>query len=399
MSSKRKETSKATVHDDVAEEEQQQETYETSSSSSSSSSGGDISVKRFRAEERDADFDADFFEGRGEGDGVVEGVDYDEILRLVEAAPDVQKLDEQQLRTLVTRLNKAIDKNVQLRTKYPDEPEKFETSELDLDEAIRALLPVATEPQLYPSFVASGALSPLLGLLTHENVDIGTEVLGLLSELLESDVLNESEENDEKSVEAAWRIVDEIFECKGFVSMIKFIEKLDEDVDTQAQSVYDVLALIESLVESRLEVAKRLVQQCPLIEYLLKRIAKPPAESAVTFPTNRLYASEILSLLLAAAPAEGQAKLAARGGMKVLVDLIAPYRKAPPTSAHEEEYLSNLFGAVSAGLLGSSELQKAFTDAGGLELMVMILRKHVRSFETGNGKMTLMDTDDSSYEK
>jgi len=44
--------------------------------------------------------------------------------------------------------------NLEARMKYADQPDRFMESEADLDEAVKALLVVASAPDLYPELVA-----------------------------------------------------------------------------------------------------------------------------------------------------------------------------------------------------------------------------------------------------
>lgn len=102
----------------------------------------------------------EFADEDGAGAGGGGAGEIDEILKLVEQAPDLKEMDEQQLKLAVARLKKSIDKNVVMRSKHPDEPDKFMDSELDLDECIKALHPLATVPALYPTFVALQVTPP-----------------------------------------------------------------------------------------------------------------------------------------------------------------------------------------------------------------------------------------------
>jgi hypothetical protein len=43
--------------------------------------------------------------------------------------------------------------NLEARMKYAEQPDKFMESEADLDEAVKAMLVVASAPDLYPEFV------------------------------------------------------------------------------------------------------------------------------------------------------------------------------------------------------------------------------------------------------
>ena len=87
-------------------------------------------------------------------------IDLDDILQLVEDAPEVKiienndvlslrvscfshskvkEMDEVQVKQLCLKLQRSMDENLELRTKYPTEPQKFLDSEVELDEAIQAL--------------------------------------------------------------------------------------------------------------------------------------------------------------------------------------------------------------------------------------------------------------------
>ena len=77
--------------------------------------------------------------------------------------------------------------------------DRFIDSEADLDLALKALLPLAQAPVIaYPEMVKSGALSRLIGLLSHENADIVIDVVEVINELTDEDVGNEVEGDDEE---------------------------------------------------------------------------------------------------------------------------------------------------------------------------------------------------------
>jgi len=60
-------------------------------------------------------------------------------------------------------------------------------------------LPLAQVPVLaYPELVKSGMVVLLIGLMSHENVDIVIDVVEVLHELTDEDVGNEAEEEDEQ---------------------------------------------------------------------------------------------------------------------------------------------------------------------------------------------------------
>jgi beta-catenin-like protein 1 len=82
---------------------------------------------------------------------------------------------------------------------------RFIDSEADLDSAIKALIPLAQVPVLaYSELVKSGAVAQLIGLLSHENLDIVIDVVEVIHELTDEDVGNEAgeDEDGEKNTEA-----------------------------------------------------------------------------------------------------------------------------------------------------------------------------------------------------
>lgn len=105
-----------------------------------------------------------------------------------EPAAAVGLLDARGLKRLLALLEKKARENLEARLRHPDAPEKFLESEVELDEAVKALLPAAASPELYPLLADSpSCLACLLGLLgSHENLDIAGDVAELLTELTDA---------------------------------------------------------------------------------------------------------------------------------------------------------------------------------------------------------------------
>jgi hypothetical protein len=63
-----------------------------------------------------------------------------ELLELAEkGAGGVKEIDEKGLQRLLNSLEKKFNVNVEQRVKYADDPKKFMESEVELDEAVKAL--------------------------------------------------------------------------------------------------------------------------------------------------------------------------------------------------------------------------------------------------------------------
>lgn len=66
-----------------------------------------------------------------------------------------------------------------------------------MDSAIKSLLPLAQAPTLaYFELVKSGAVTLLIGLLTHDNLDIVIDVVELIHELTDEDVGEQSPDHE-----------------------------------------------------------------------------------------------------------------------------------------------------------------------------------------------------------
>lgn len=134
----------------------------------------------------------------------------------------IQELSITNIRKYLLLFDRAVNKNQDQRSKYPDDPSKsvvlffkfrdlipvnlavprFIDSEADLDSAIKSLLPLSQSPALaYPELVRSGMLTSLVGLLTHENMDIVIDVVELIHELTDEDAGMEYEDEDYETAE------------------------------------------------------------------------------------------------------------------------------------------------------------------------------------------------------
>ena len=131
---------------------------------------------------------------------------------------------------------RAVNKNQDQRSKYPDDPSKsvvlfsnsdfvfvnlvlrFIDSEADLDNAIKSLLPLSQSPALaYSELVRSGMLTSLVGLLTHENMDIVIDVVELIYELTDEDADMEYEDENYEIAEEPLKILVEGLVSGGLI--------------------------------------------------------------------------------------------------------------------------------------------------------------------------------------
>eukprot|EP00904_Undaria_pinnatifida_P000363 jgi/Undpi1/10327/HiC_scaffold_28.g12777.m1 len=276
---------------------------------------------------------------------------------------EVSEVDVTGVKQLLLLLERKINRNQMMRVKFPEQPEKFVDSEVELDTAVKSLSVVAAAPELYPALVDAGAVTSLLGLLTHENTDISISVLLLLQELTDSDVLSEREE--------ASVIVDAIVDKQGLELLVQNLSRLDEANEEDAKGVNTTMGVLENLLEARPSLGPTLCEPpLSVLRFLLKRL------QVKKFDENKLYCSEILAMLVNG-DTDVQKRLGTLQGMDGidrLLQIVAYYRRRQPQSPEEEECVENLFDALAAALLVPDN-QSRFRYGEGFELMLRCLRE------------------------
>ncbi|XP_075133549.1 beta-catenin-like protein 1 [Leptodactylus fuscus] len=273
---------------------------------------------------------------------------------------DVEPLDESAVKRMILTFEKRSYKNQELRIKFPDSPEKFMESELDLNDIIQEMHVIATIPDLYHLLVELNAVQSLLGLLGHENTDVCIAVVDLLQELTDIDTLHESEEG-------AQVLIDALVEGQVIALLVQNLERLDETVKEESDGVHNTLAIIENMTEFRPEICSEAAQQ-GLLQWLLKRL-----KAKLPFDANKLYCSEILAILLQNND-DTRELLGELDGIDVLLQQLSVFKRHDPSTAEEQEMMENLFDALCSCLMLSSNRDR-FLKGEGLQLMNLMLRE------------------------
>ena len=119
--------------------------------------------------------------------------------------------------------------------------------------------------------------------LMHSSLQVGA--LGVLQEMTDVDSLQESVEGSEALLEA-------LVECQVCSLLVTNLDRLDEAVREESEGVHNTLSIIENLVELRPEVVLQLCQ-AGFLHWLVRKL-----KVKVAYDDNKLYASELLSILL-----------------------------------------------------------------------------------------------------
>ncbi|GAQ81024.1 beta-catenin-like protein 1 [Klebsormidium nitens] len=282
-----------------------------------------------------------------------------------EAGQGVETLDARTLKRMVLSFEKRVTENLEARMKYADAPEKFVGSEVDLDEEVKKLHALSAAPELYPELVRLNVVPSLVGLLSHENVDISTDVIDVIKDLTDSDALEESSEE-------AQVLVDALLDNNVLELLTQNLSRLDESSPDEASAVYSTLGIVENLVEVSPPVAEMVCERTKLLAWLLNRLKGREADG------NKLYSSEILAILMQESSVN-QKKLGQMNGIDVLLKAVAAFKSRDPRTTDEEEMLENLYDVLCSVLL-PDENKERFVASEGVELMIIVIRQKRQAY-------------------
>ncbi|RBR07357.1 uncharacterized protein FIESC28_10700 [Fusarium coffeatum] len=305
-------------------------------------------------------------EGRFFGGGITK--QESEILDYVDEADGgnaPEKIDAAWLRKTALNFEKRINKNAELRAKFENDPQKFISSEADLDADIKGLSLLSEHPELYTEFVKTGCVASLVSLLAHENTDIAIDAIEIMGELTDEDVSAEEEQ---------WNgLVDAMMDADLLGLLVSNFSRLNEDDESDRNGIYHALGVIENLC-SRQSVAERVGEDEKLLQWLLQRIQRK--EDLVT--QNKQYAAEILAILSQISTAN-RTQLIRLDAVDLLLQLAAPYRRRDPDKGgEEEEYMENIFATLTC-LTDESTGKTKFIEAEGVELCLIMLKEGKKS--------------------
>ncbi|ROW07643.1 hypothetical protein VPNG_06810 [Cytospora leucostoma] len=312
-------------------------------------------------EEEEGDDEEGRFFGGGVSAQESRALDY---INAADPAADIpeEKIDGAWLKRTALKFEQRINKNAAQRAKYEDDPAKFIQSEADLDADLKALSTLGEHPELYPELARLGTVGSLVGLLAHENTDIAIGAIEIIGELTDEDVAAEPEQWD--------ALVDALLEADLIGLLVSNLGRLNEDGGDEADrdGVYHALEVVENLC-SNVGTAEKIAKDDGLLKWLLERIQKK--ERPIT--QNKQYAAEILAILVQTSSANRR-RLAEKDAVDVMLQLVAAYRKLNPEKGEEEEYMENLFEALSS-ITDEPEGKTKFIEAEGIDLCLIMLKE------------------------
>jgi beta-catenin-like protein 1 len=315
------------------------------------------------AEEAGDDEEGRFFGGgiTAQEREILDFMDSAEPSTALPAADDVETINLAWLKKTALAFEKKISRNAELRARFETDPPKFIDSEADLDAAIKALSILSDHPQLYTDFARLGCVASLVSLLAHENTDIAIDAVEIIGELTDEDVAASEEQ---------WSaLVDALLEADLLGLLVSNFTRLDESQEADREGVYRALGVLENLC-SKKETTEVVGSDEALLKWLIQRASK--SERPVT--QNTQYAAEILAILVQNSE-KNRRSLVGLDAVDAMLQLVARYRKRDPEKGgEEEEYMGNLFEALTC-IVDEPEGKDKFVEAEGVELCLIMLRE------------------------
>ena len=137
----------------------------------------------------------------------------------------------------------------------------------------------------------------------------------------------------------------------------------------------------------------QLCEKTSILKFLLKRLEARSSPSLLCAPrsgltasctpqvrkfdANKLYASEILAILMQSEPENvvRLSNLSGMDGVDMLLQVIAYYKRRVPSGLEEEECVENLFNALCAVMNDNNANREKFCKSEGFELMLRCMRE------------------------
>lgn len=316
-------------------------------------------------------------------------LDEDAIAKLVDAAPEAEKIDSAGVKRLIVNFEKAFTENTKMREKYADDPQKFVESEWQLDRSLRDMQAIATAPEHYIELLRNGTHESVLNLLTHDNTDIVIGAVDLLRDFLAADDGDGGESSGSGGIEGFSGEEDKAIHRELVAQTIQVfcgqllkmdlipllssaVMRFNESIPEEKQGVYDCLELFENLFEIAVDASSALIlEKTKFVKWLLDRIS---SDKFGAFDDVKLYASEVLCIM-AQSSETVQQQIGKDNGIDSLLQTLSKYRKVDPSVAEEEEMLENICNVLCVTCTHAQN-RTLFLKSEGLELVKLLLKSN-----------------------
>lgn len=286
----------------------------------------------------------------------------------------VENFNETKLKRCLVNFEKKYTDNQKLRIKYAEDPNKFAISETELFAALDELQGVTTQPELYHILISKKTLETLLSLLAHENTDISAKVIATLQELTDLD--------DRDGQSSFDPLIEALLDANIIDLIVSNLARLNYKLKDEAQAINNSLDIIDNLIDFDSNVAT--IGSEPLIKWMITQL-----KGNVEFNSIKLSVGELLSVLLMNSN-ENKLHLGEIGGIDVLLQQVAYYRRVAPTTGEEHEFLEQTVNCLCIATSNCDYNRESFLNEEGVDLVELILREKREAVKKSNIKLSTL---------
>eukprot|EP00917_Polyrhabdina_sp_WS-2016_P001450 GHVP01002973.1.p1 GENE.GHVP01002973.1~~GHVP01002973.1.p1 ORF type:complete len:510 (+),score=111.78 GHVP01002973.1:2430-3959(+) len=268
------------------------------------------------------------------------------IKKLLDEADDNPIFEIDNLHKFVQNLSHKRTKNLELRLKHDEDPEKFLLSEVDLDEAIQKASTLSASPDLIPEFLSKGGFKVLVELMQHPNLDIVTSTINVLQELTEPDSVD-SFSDIEKIFIGHLR---EVALSRALVATIPRIKSESENKTEAEEILTSILEITDNLLEVSPTIIQDFISTDEFVPFLLENLNLED-ESLEALTYFNVFSIELLATFVQidSSVAEHMDNNCLLSILSILSQSI--FIKSDHLESLQHEFLLNCFGVLDALLL------------------------------------------------
>ena len=248
-------------------------------------------------------------------------------------------------------------------------------NEVRIDQIIRRFGGVAAYPELIAIFVQRGVglrysegVNYINEIVQSSNIDLCIEAISFMLELTEIDV-----EIDDRLLKIGASMADQFTESSLPQTLTSLLFRLDVSKEEEKETVFKILGIFENLFELKPDAVEVAGQKTNLIKWILGQLISVEGASTVldTFDDNKLYASEILAILMQS-PAN-QSHFAGLNLMPQVISFLRTLQEMTQFPMDFKEAMLNLFNGLSLSLMNKT-CQEDFAENEGIDVMLRLLK-------------------------
>lgn len=177
----------------------------------------------------------------------------------------------------------------------------------------------------------------------------------------------EIDDNEENLTYLA-ALMDEIISSKVIETVVANLNRYDEVRDDEKEGIYKVFGILENILEIKPESSAAIGTKTYIMNWIVGKLSK----NTEKMDDNKLYGSEILSILLQAK--ENQEHFGHANLLPNLLEVMDTYKKKSKFFMDEKEMILNILDSLSLALMIDHN-KAQFIMNEGIDIMLECLKK------------------------